>query len=112
LEEDEIDKACFLQDGTTAHTAHMSMALLDDMFVDRIISTTIWPSRSPDLSLPHFFLWDVMKNSVYSNNPHTIHDLKMALTIYIQNVNHAILNMVFKNTVWRVKNVGDWKQTI
>jgi hypothetical protein len=37
LKEDKIDKAYFQQDGATAH---MSMALLD-VFVDRIISTTI-----------------------------------------------------------------------
>jgi hypothetical protein len=43
LKEDEIDKAYFQQDGATAHAAHMSMALLDDVFVDRIFSTTIWP---------------------------------------------------------------------
>jgi hypothetical protein len=55
LKEDEIDKAFFQQDGATAHTAPMSMALLDDVFEDRIISTTIWPSRSPDLSPPDFF---------------------------------------------------------
>jgi len=33
-----------------------------------------------------------MKNSVYFNNPHTIDDLKMAITEYIPNVNRAILN--------------------
>jgi hypothetical protein len=55
LKEDEIDKAYFQQDGATAHTAHMSMTHLDDVFADRIISKTIWPPRSPDLSLPDFF---------------------------------------------------------
>jgi hypothetical protein len=55
MKEDEIEKACFQQDGATARTAHMSMALLDDVFVDRIISKTIWPPRSPDLSPPDFF---------------------------------------------------------
>ena len=44
LKEDEIDKAYFQQDGTMAHRAHMSMAVLDDVFADRIISKTIWPS--------------------------------------------------------------------
>jgi hypothetical protein len=78
------------------------MALLDDVFADRIISKTIWPPRSQDLSLPDFFLWGAMKNSVYMNNPHTIDDLKMAITEYIENVDRAILNMVFENTVWRV----------
>jgi hypothetical protein len=43
-----------------------------------------------------------MKNSVHSNNSHTIDELKMAITEYIQNVDCAILNTVFENTVWRV----------
>jgi len=46
-----------------------------------------------------------MKNSVYSNNPHTIYELKMAIKEYIQNVDRTILNTVFKNTVRHVNNV-------
>jgi hypothetical protein len=46
-------------------------------------------------------------------NPHTIDDLKMAITEYIQNVDHAILNMVFEDTVRHVKCLetggGDFK---
>jgi hypothetical protein len=44
-----------------------------------------------------------MKNSVHSNNPHTNDDLKMAIAEYIRNVDRAILNTVFENTVRRVK---------
>jgi hypothetical protein len=102
LKEDEIDKDCFQQDGAMAHRAHMSMALLDDVFADRIISKTIWPPRSPDISLPDFFPWGTMKNSVYSKNPDTIDELKMAITEYIRNVDSAILNTVFENTVQHV----------
>ena len=80
LKEDQIGKAYFQQDGTTAHTAHMSIALLDDVFGDRITSKTIWSPRSPDLSPPDFFLWGAITKSVYSNNPHTIDELKMAIT--------------------------------
>jgi hypothetical protein len=40
-----------------------------------------------------------MKNIVYSNNLHTIDDLKMVITEYIRNVDRAILNTVFENTV-------------
>jgi hypothetical protein len=43
-----------------------------------------------------------VQNSVYSNNPHTIDDLKMDVTEYIRNVDRAILNTVFENTVQRV----------
>ena len=98
----EIDKAYFQQDGATAHTARMSMTLLDDVFADRIISKSIWLPRSPDLSPPDFFLWDAMKNSVYSNDPHTTDELKMSITEYIRNVDRAILNTVFENTIRRV----------
>jgi hypothetical protein len=43
-----------------------------------------------------------VQKTVYSNNPHTIDDLKVAIAEYIRNVNHAILNTVFENTVRRV----------
>jgi hypothetical protein len=39
---------------------------------------------------------------MYSNNPHTFDDLKMANTEYIRNVNRALLNTIFENTVWLV----------
>jgi precorrin-6B methylase 2 len=42
-----------------------------------------------------------VQNSVYSNNPHTIDELKMAITEYIRNVGRAILNTVFENTLRR-----------
>ena len=80
----------------------MSMALLDDVFADGIISKTIWPPRSPDISLPDFFLWGAIKNSGYSNSPHTTDELKMAVTEYIRNVDRAILNTVFESTVRHV----------
>jgi hypothetical protein len=36
----------------------------------------------------------IKKTSVYLNSPHTTDDLKMAVTEYIRNVDHAILNTV------------------
>jgi len=41
-------------------------------------------------------------DTVYSNSPHTIDGMKMAITEYIRNVDRAILNTVFENTVWPV----------
>jgi len=39
---------------------------------------------------------------MYSNNPHTTDDLKIAITEYIQNVDCAILNTIFESRVQRV----------
>jgi hypothetical protein len=53
-------------------------------------------------------IYKVIKKSLctwrlqYSNNPHTTDDLKMAITEHIRNVDRAILNTVFENTVRRV----------
>jgi len=71
LKDDEIDKSYFQQDGATANTVHTSVALLDDVFAVRIMSNTIWPSRSTDLSPPAFFLWDAMKKTVFEQSPHS-----------------------------------------
>jgi hypothetical protein len=42
------------------------------------------------------------ENSVYSKNLHPTDYLKMTITEYIRNVDRAILNTVFENTVRRV----------
>jgi hypothetical protein len=80
------------------------MALWDDVFVDRIISTTIWPPISPDRPPPNFFPLGY-DEKLHSNNPHKIDDLKMAITEYIRNVDRAILNTVFENIV---RHVNKW----
>jgi len=42
-------------------------------------------------------------DSVYSNNPHTIDELKMAIIEYIWNVDRAILNTFGMSiNVWRL----------
>jgi hypothetical protein len=45
----------FQQDLATAYTARMSMQALANVFGDRIISSGIWPARSPDLNPCDFF---------------------------------------------------------
>ena len=76
----------FQQDGATAHTARQSVALLRGLFGERLISRFSgfnWPSRSPDLTTPDFFLWGYLKERVYVNNPRTIQELK-------NNIRHEI----------------------
>jgi hypothetical protein len=42
------------------------------------------------------------RKNMYSNNPHKIDDLMMAITEYIRNMDRAMLNTIFENTVRRV----------
>jgi len=43
-----------------------------------------------------------MKNSVYSKNPHTVDELKMAITEYIRNMERVVMNTVFEKRFRRV----------
>jgi hypothetical protein len=49
LTDDERQYGYFQQDNATAHTAPHSVSALQEVFDDRIISTGLWPPRSPDL---------------------------------------------------------------
>ena len=69
----------FQQDGATTHTARPTMALLREIFGNRIISHFSdfnWPPCSPDLTAPYFLLWDYLEGKVYANKPKTIQELK------------------------------------
>jgi hypothetical protein len=73
----EEERFCWLQqDGATSHTANSTMEMLKQFFDGRIISKNLWPPRSPDLTPPEHFLWDYLKQVVYSNRPQTIEELK------------------------------------
>jgi hypothetical protein len=68
------------------------MALLRDMFGDRPISKVIWPSRSPDLTPPDFYLWRVSRS---------IRDMKEAKIYFNRNISHTELVQVFTNKIKR-----------
>jgi hypothetical protein len=55
LTEEERLYGWFQQDSATARSADMSIQALSNVFEDRIISSHIWPERSPDLNPCEFF---------------------------------------------------------
>ncbi len=59
---DEHD-CIFQQDRVTAHTAQETIAFLKDFFGDRLISHSLWPPRSPDLSPPDFFFMGMFEGA-------------------------------------------------
>ena len=79
LTEEEREYAFFQQDGATAHTLRISMSYVHEALgEDRLVSTGAWPPRSPDLSTWDY-LWGNLKVKVYSNNRHTIQELKKSI---------------------------------
>lgn len=98
----------FQQDGATTHTARQTMALLREIFDDRIISRFSnfnWSSRAPDLTAPDYFLWGYLKGRVYANKPRTIQQLKANIRDEIQLLGPDILTRVTENALERARQV-------
>ena len=87
----------FQQDGATAHTARNSMAFLRTEFMSVIsrFGDIPWPPRSPDLSIPDFFLWGYLKQKVYTKSLRTLQVLKEALNKEIVTFYSELLDKIF-----------------
>jgi hypothetical protein len=72
------------------------MKALSDVFGDRIISSDIWPARSPDLIPCDFFFCACLKNKVCSNYPRT-EELKENIRREISNISAEHLQKVNQN---------------
>ena len=96
----------FQQDGATAHTARATIQLLRQIFEGRIISHSCdisWPSRSPDLTTPDFFLWGYLKEKVYVNKPKTLQQLKNNIWAEITALVPETLRGVMENALERAR---------
>jgi hypothetical protein len=78
------------------------MAYLESVFPGRLISKRLWPPRSPDLSHPDFFLWDHLKDTVYSNHPYTLQELQANIQRTVDRISTGTLQNVFANVIRRV----------
>jgi hypothetical protein len=86
-----------MQDGATAHTAIYSIFVLNEVFEDRLINRGFLPARSPDLNPCDFYLWGNLKDKMYSNNPHTLIELKQSIRETISSIEVSELKLVSNN---------------
>jgi hypothetical protein len=101
LEENERD--CWLQqDGATLHTANTTATFLQEFFGERVIGGGLWPPRSPDLTLPNFFLWGCLKDRVYRNNSRNLEELKHNIEANVTSKNEQTLRNFARNITKRV----------
>jgi hypothetical protein len=92
----------FLQDSATSPTAASTMEILHEFFGENVISKGVWPTRSPDLTSPDFFLRSYLKDTVYGTNPRDLKQLKMNITSAIEEINERTLRKVARKLEKRV----------
>ena len=79
IEEEDIGKIWFQQDGATYHTAEATLDVLRPGFEDRIINRrtdVVWPPRSCDLTPLDYYLRGAVKDKCYAYKLETIDALK------------------------------------
>ena len=75
-------------------------------FGDRIISRygkVNWPSRSPDLTSPDFFLWGYLKERIYVNKPENLKQLKDNITKEIRELDQETPEAVMEHVLERAR---------
>ncbi|PSN49514.1 hypothetical protein C0J52_18947 [Blattella germanica] len=100
-----LDTTWFQQDGATAHTAINNMNRLRQLFPRRLISRfgdIQWPSRSPDLSAPDFFLWGYLKKKVFSTRKETLAELRASIRNEIAAIPRDMLASVMDSFLSRL----------
>lgn len=101
----DLEDMWFQQDGATCHTAHQTIAILQEKFGERIISrnsTVPWPPRSCDLTPLDYFLWGYLKSKVYANRPQTLDALRLNIERCIREITPDLLHKVFENWIRRI----------
>ena len=99
----------FQQDGATAHTARNSMAFLRTEFMSVIsrFGDIPWPPRSPDLSIPDFFLWGYLNQNIYTRRLRTLQELKEAIIEEVATIDRDLLQKVFGSFRKRLQECVD-----
>ncbi|GFY02113.1 putative DD41D transposase [Trichonephila clavipes] len=100
LNNHDVQKLWFQQDGATCHTARATIDLLKDTFGDRLISRfgpVNWPPRSCDLTPLDYFLWGYVKSLVYADKPQTLDHLEDNIRRVIADIRPQMLEKVIEN---------------
>ena len=75
------------QSASQVRRREISMREIERVFHDRIISSDLWPARSPDKSPCDFYLSGTLKNAVCKTNPRTLEELKRNIRDESININ-------------------------
>ena len=77
------------------------MCEIERVFHDRIISTDLWPARSPEMTPCNFYLWGRLKDAVYKTYLCILEELKHNIRDEINNINRGELQRVMGNFIKR-----------
>ena len=66
-----------------------------------------WPARSPDITVPHFFLWGFLKDRVFRRRIMTVQELKQATVDEVAAIDEDLRRCVYGNFQTRLQQCID-----
>lgn len=93
------------QDGAPAHFSRDVRAYLDGIFPNQWIGRngpTRWPARSPDLTIPDFFLWGYVKEIVFKEPPTTPMNMQQRIVDAFASISPEMLGRVQRSFQRRI----------
>ena len=66
-----------------------------------------WPARSPDLTVPDFFLWGFLNNRVFQWPIMTIQELKQAIVDEVAAIDEDVRRSVYRDLQTRLQQCID-----
>ena len=86
-----------------------SVAVVREMFGTVIsrFGDIAWPARSPDLTVPDFFLWGFLKDRVFRRRIMTIQELKQAIVDEVAAIDEDLRRRVYGNFQTRLQKCID-----
>ncbi|GFW19428.1 DUF4817 domain-containing protein [Trichonephila clavipes] len=105
LNNHDVQKLWFQQDGATYYTARATIDLLKNTLGDRLISRfgpVNRPPRSCDLTPLDYSLWGYVKSLVYADKPQTLDPLEDNIRRVIADIRPQMLEKVIENWTFRL----------
>jgi len=62
-----------------------------------VSATSLWPARSPNLTVPDFFLWGFLKDRVFWKRIMTIQELKQAIVDEVAAIDEDLWRRMYGN---------------
>ena len=94
----------YQHDGCPAHYAHVARQTLNRLFPNQWIGRGgefPWPARSPDLTPLDYFLWGILKDTVYRAPPTTAENMKQrireaCIMLDADTIQNAVSSLVYR----------------
>ena len=97
------------EDAISYGQSQWSVGTCNNVITVFVVSAIAWPARSPELTVPIFFLWELLKDRVFQRRIVTIQELKQAIIDEVAAIVEDLRRRAYSNFKTRLQQCIDIK---